>query len=95
MYARKIKFRCSNWNREWVISEVKLEYIKNWPDSCSDCGSIEISHELVEKTVIQLLSGPWKCNTKKNLRNKTHKRAYPETLEKVCAGKNEGVEHGR
>ena len=41
---------------------------KNWADSCPDCGSVDISHELVEKMVIQPSSDPGKCNNTKNLK---------------------------
>ena len=46
---KKMVFRCFNCNCEWVISKEKLLYIENWPDLCPYCGSLNISHELVEK----------------------------------------------
>ena len=46
---KKMVFRCSNCNFEWIISKDKLLYIENWPDLCPCCGSLDISHELAKE----------------------------------------------
>jgi len=46
-----MNFRCYNCNIVWVIPKEELVYISDWPDTCPDCGSTNIGHEIVEKVI--------------------------------------------
>ena len=46
-----MKFRCYDCNKEWVIPKEKLVHISDWPDTCPDCGSKDVDHEIVEKAI--------------------------------------------
>jgi DNA-directed RNA polymerase subunit RPC12/RpoP len=43
-----VKFRCFDCSKEWVIPREKLVYIGDWLVTCPNCGSANISHELVK-----------------------------------------------
>lgn len=46
-----MRFKCYNCNISWVIPKEALVYMSDWPDTCPDCGSTNIGHEIVEKKI--------------------------------------------
>jgi predicted Fe-Mo cluster-binding NifX family protein/Zn-finger nucleic acid-binding protein len=46
-----MKFKCHDCNEEWIIPKEEFIYIRNWPDTCPNCESVNINHGIVEKVV--------------------------------------------
>ena len=47
-----MKFRCSNCTKEWVVPKEKFVYIRNWPNECPYCESVNISYVIAEKMIL-------------------------------------------
>jgi len=79
-----MKFRCYDCNKEWVIPKEKLVYISDWPDTCPDCGSKDVDHEIVEKAISS-------SGVLENVNDREFEEIRRKKLEKMLQGvKKEG-----